>query len=101
VVGIIDTYNDVAGLLALAPIVHPGGRIVSPKARGVGEAFADEPIEALVVSAALGRVGELGDLAARGELKVPLATLRLDDAGSALEAIGSAGVRGKLVLTID
>lgn len=100
VTGIIDTYNEVAGLKVLAPIVQPGGRIVSPKARGAEDAFADQPVEAVVVSAALGRVGELGDLAARGELKVPVTTLALDHAGRALKAIGSAGVRGKLVVMV-
>ena len=101
VAGIVDTYNDVAGLRALAPIVRRGGRIVSPKARGAEDAFADEPVEALVVSAALSRAGELGDLAARGDLRVRVSTVTLSDAGLALEAIASAGVQGKLVVTID
>jgi hypothetical protein len=53
---------------------------------------------AALVSAALGRVGELGELVARGEIKVVRDRIPLEEAGRALEAIGNDGVRGKLVI---
>jgi NADPH2:quinone reductase len=98
---IIDLYNDAAGLRRLAPAVRPGGWIVSPKAQGVEDMFADTPVQAALVSAALGRVAELGELVARGGGKVPGETMTLEEAGGALEAISSGGVRGKLVIALD
>ncbi len=97
---IIDTYHDVSGLRTLAPLVRRGGWIVSPKAQGAGDAFVDKPVSAAVVSANFGRLGELGELVARGEVKVATERLPLEDAGRALQAIASAGVRGKLVITV-
>jgi len=97
---IIDTFHDVAGLRSLAPLVRRGGWIATPKAQGVVEAFADEPVSVALVSANFGRVGELGELVARGEVKIAVETVPLDDAGRALKAISSAGVRGKLVITV-
>jgi NADPH:quinone reductase-like Zn-dependent oxidoreductase len=98
---IIDNYHDVDGLRTLAPLVRRGGWIVSPKARGAEDAFADEPISVAVVSANFGRLGELGELAARGEIKVSTEKVPLEDAGRALQAIAAARVRGKLVITVS
>ena len=97
----IDTYHDAATLATLAPVVRPNGWIVSPRAQGLDEALTGLPVQGALVSAALGRVGEIADLVARGEILVPVRTLSLDEGGQALAAIGSAGVRGKLVLTLE
>ena len=97
---LIDTYHDAGGLRALAAIVKPGGWIATPRAQGAETALADLPVRVAVVSAALARVGELADLVARGEVRVAVERVPLEDAGRALAAIGSAGVRGKQVITI-
>ena len=76
------------------------GWIVSPRAQGLDEALTGIPVQGAHVSAALGRVGEIAELAARGEIRVPYQTLDLEDGQQALAAIASAGVRGKLVLMV-
>jgi NADPH:quinone reductase-like Zn-dependent oxidoreductase len=98
---IIDNYHDVDGLRILAPLVRRGGWIVSPRAQGAEDAFADEPVSVAVVSANFGKLGELGELVARGEVKVATEKVALEDAGRALQAIASARVRGKLVITVS
>jgi NADPH2:quinone reductase len=98
---IIDNYHDVDGLRTLVPIVRRGGWIVSPKARGAEDAFADEPVSVAVVSANFGRLGELCEQVARGEVTVATENVPLEDAGRALKAIAAAGVRGKLVITVS
>ena len=97
---LIDTYHDAATLATLAPIVRRNGWIVSPRAQGLGEALTGLPVQGAHVSAALGRAGEIADLVARGEILIPVRTLPLEEGGKALAAIGSAGVHGKLVLTV-
>lgn len=97
---IIDTYHDVDGLRTLVPLVRLGGWIASPKARGAEDAFADEPVSVAVVSSNFGRVAELGELVARGAVKVAVETMRLEEANRALQAIASAGVQGKLVISV-
>jgi NADPH:quinone reductase len=99
--GLIDNHSQVDGLLALAPAVRPGGRIASPIAQGAAEAFADQPVSALVVQAATDRAGELGALAANGDLQVPVQTMPLEDATQALDNQTGGRVRGKQVLVVD
>lgn len=101
VTAVIDTFHDAQGLRDVAPIVRAGGWVVSPKAYGGAEVLADFPVAFAQVSAALGRVGELGDLVARGEVRVAVEVLTLDDRARALETIASAGVRGKLVISLE
>ncbi len=99
--GIIDVFHDAQGLLALAPAVRAGGRIVTPIARGLEEAFADQPVTAVFVAAARDRVAELGTLAVAGSLHVPVEVLPLDEAAEAIHRQSTRGNRGKLVLRID
>ena len=98
---LIDTYHDAASLAALAPVVKRNGWIVSPRAQGIDEALTGLPVQGALVSAALGRVGEIADYVARGEVQVPIEAIPLEDGNRALAAIASAGVRGKQVVTID
>jgi NADPH:quinone reductase-like Zn-dependent oxidoreductase len=98
---LIDTYHDAPSLAALAPIVRRNGWIVSPRAQGIDEALTGLPIQGALVSAALGRVGEIAAFVARGQVQVPIESVPLEDADRALAAIGSGAVRGKQVLTVD
>jgi NADPH:quinone reductase-like Zn-dependent oxidoreductase len=100
VAGVMDNFHDAAGLLPFASIVRPGGRIVSPLAMGAEQAFEGQPVNAKVVSAAPDRAGELGELAARGELDVPVEMFALEDAAQALDKQASRQVPGKLVILI-
>jgi NADPH:quinone reductase-like Zn-dependent oxidoreductase len=101
VTAVIDTFHDAEGLRSVAPLVRAGGWIVSPKAQGGETVLADLPVNFALVSAAMTRVGELAEMAVRGTLKVPVEVVPLDDADRALQAIGSAGVQGKLVIGMD
>jgi NADPH:quinone reductase-like Zn-dependent oxidoreductase len=99
--GIIDVFHDASGLLALVPAVKPGGRIATPAAMGVEQAFAGQPVTAVYIRAAVDRVAELGELAATGRLSVPVDVLPLDRAAEAVHRQSTRGNRGKLVLTVD
>jgi len=99
--GIIDVFHDAQGLLALVPAVRPGGRIASPAAQGIEQAFAGQPVTAHPVRAALDRVAELGELAATGKLTVEVEVLPLEQAAEAVHRQSTRGNRGKLVLKID
>lgn len=99
--GIIDVFHDAQGLLALVPAVRPGGRIVTPAAMGVEEAFAGQPVGAQAVRAAVDRVSELGELAARGSLTVSFEALPLEQAAQAVHRQSTRGNRGKLVLVVE
>jgi NADPH2:quinone reductase len=99
--GIIDVFHDAKGLLALVPAVRPGGRIGTPAAMGVEEAFAGQPVSAQPVRAAVDRVAELGELAAAGRLTVDVEVLPLEEAAQAVHRQSTRGNRGKLVLSID
>lgn len=101
VTAVIDTFHDAAGLRDVAPMVRSGGWLVSPKAYGGAEALADFPVTFGMVAAALGRVGELAELVAGGDVTVQADVLSLEDGNRALQAIGSAGVRGKLVISLE
>ena len=98
--GIIDVFHDAQGLLALAPAVKPGGTIVTPAAMGVDQAFAGRPVKAKGVQAAVDRVGELGELAAAGSLKVDVEVLPFERAADAIHRMSTKGNRGKLVLSV-
>lgn len=100
VTAIIDTFHDAAGLHTVAPVLRPGGWIVSPKAQGGETVLADLPVSFALVSAALNRVGELAEMAARGEIRVPLEVVPLEEGDRALQAMASAGIRGKLVIGV-
>lgn len=95
VAGVVDNFYDAQGLLPFASIVKPGGRIVSPMAMGAEQAFEGQPVSAKVVSAALDRAGELGDMAARGELEVPVETFALEDTGGGVGQAGDAAGSGQ------
>lgn len=98
---IIDLFNDAQAAAALASLVKPGGRIVSPIARGIDQALADRPVSGHLVSAAPERAPELAELVTSGMLSVPVEVLPLDAAAEALDRQASKDVRGKLVLAID
>jgi NADPH2:quinone reductase len=99
--GLIDTYHDVQGLLPFVAAVRPGGTIAAMAAMGADQAFADQPVKAVVVTAATDRVAELAKLAAEGTLKVGIEVLPLDRAAEALDRQMARQVRGKLVLAVD
>lgn len=100
VAGVVDNFHDAADLLPFASIIHPGGRIVSPMAMGAEQAFEGQPVSAKVVAAALDRAAELGNMAARGEIEVPVETFALEDTGAALDKQATRQVAGKLVILI-
>ncbi|MEA2674630.1 MAG: hypothetical protein QOI92_1822 [Chloroflexota bacterium] len=101
--GIIDVFHDAPHLLPLVPAIKPGGRIATPAAMGAAEAFAGQPVTAVMVRAATdaGSVAELGRLAAGGKLKVPVEVLPLDQAADAIHRQSTRGNRGKLVLAVE
>lgn len=101
--GIIDVFHDAAHLLTLVPAIKPGGRIATPAAMGADQAFAGQPVTAVMVRAATdaASVAELGRLAAAGELKVPVEVLPLDQAADAIHRQSTRGNRGKLVLAVE
>ena len=101
VAGIVDVFHDAKGLHDLVPAVKPGGRIVTPAAMGIDQAFAGQPVTAHAVRAATDRVAELGELAAAGTLKVPVEVLPLEQAGEAIHRQSTRGNRGKLVLSVS
>lgn len=101
VAGFVDMFHDAGALLPFAAVVRPGGRIVSPIAMGIEEAFAGQPVAGRMIRAALDRVAELGEAAARGDLRVTVETLPLEDAQIALDRQASRQVPGKLVLVVD
>jgi NADPH:quinone reductase-like Zn-dependent oxidoreductase len=100
--GIIDVFHDAAHLVALVPAIKPGGRIATPAAMGVDQAFGGQPVTAVMVRAATdaGSVTELGRLAEAGRLNVPIEVLPLDQAADAIHRQSTRGNRGKLVLTL-
>ena len=100
VAAIIDNFHDAAGLVPYAALARPGGRIVSPVAMGGDQALAGYPVTFHLVQAAVDRAAELGELAARGELVVPIETLPLERADEALARQATRTTRGKLVLTV-
>ena len=80
--------------------MKPGGRIATPAAQGLEQAFAGQPVTAVAVRAALDRVAELGELAATGRLTVPVEVVPLEKAADAVHRQSTRGNRGKLVLGI-
>ena len=90
--------DDVPGLLPYAEIVRPGGRIVSPVAQGAEQALEGRPVSARVVAGEGQRAGELGALAASGDLAVRIEAISLDDAERAIARQATRRVPGKLVL---
>ena len=98
--GIIDLFHDAAGAAPFAALVRPGGVIASPVAMGLEQALADEAVRGVVVQAAHGRVGELGELAAKGQITVPIEVVPFEEANAAIDRQASKMVRGKLVLRI-
>ncbi|HVA87542.1 MAG TPA: NADP-dependent oxidoreductase [Candidatus Saccharimonadales bacterium] len=99
---IIDLHSDRDTLLGLASTVKHGGRIVSPVNAVDTDALTERGLTGSNVSAATERVGELGDLVASGELRVPVThTFALSEANEALAEQASRRARGKLVIVIE
>ena len=98
--GFIDVFHDAQGLLALAPTVRAGGVIASPAAMDLEQVFSGQAVKGRAVRAATDRVGELGELAANGSLKVDVEVLPLDQAAEAIHRQSTRGRRGKLVLMV-
>lgn len=98
--GVIDLFHDAAGAAPFAAVVRPGGVVVSPIATGLDQALADSPVRGVVVRAATDRAGELAELAASGQLTVPIEVLPFEQTGEAIDRQASKMVRGKLVLRI-
>ncbi|HTS15367.1 MAG TPA: NADP-dependent oxidoreductase [Candidatus Sulfotelmatobacter sp.] len=99
---LIDLHGDRDALLALSSTVKPGGHVVSP----VGAADSDAPeargLHGGNIRAATDRVGELGEMAARGDLRVPVSRqFPLEQAGEALAAQATHQATGKLVIVVD
>jgi NADPH:quinone reductase-like Zn-dependent oxidoreductase len=96
--GVIDLFHDAAGAAPFAALVRPGGVVASPVAMGLDLALAGTPVRGVVVQAAVDRVAELGELAARGEITVPIEVVPFEEARSAIDRQASKMVRGKLVV---
>lgn len=97
--GAIDAYGDMKGAVELATAVRPGGRVVSA-AMGIEQALAGQPVTGHGIRAAVGRVDEVGRLAAEGRLKVTVDVMPLDRAAEALDRQAAKTVRGKQVLAV-
>ena len=100
VAAVVDNYHDAAGLVPYATLVRPGGAVVSPVAMGAEQSLADLPVTFHLVQAAVDRAGELGAMAARGELTVPVETYPFEQAADALDRQATRQSRGKLVLIV-
>jgi NADPH:quinone reductase-like Zn-dependent oxidoreductase len=100
VAGVIDLFHDAAGSARFAALVRPGGVIASPVAMGLEQALADTAVRGVVVQAAHGRVAELGELAAKGQMTVPIVVIPFEETRSAIDRQAAKTVRGKLVLRI-
>ena len=99
---IIDLHSDRDTLLGLAVTARQGGRIASALNSVDAAALTERGLTGSNVSAASGRVGELGDLAASGELRVPVTrTFSLGETSDALAEQASRQSRGKLVILIE
>jgi len=99
---IIDLHSDRDSLMVLASTVKRGGHVVSPVNAVDQGALAEHGLTGANVRAATDRVGELGDLVARGELRVPISrTFALAEANDALTEQGTHRSRGKLVILIE
>lgn len=99
---IIDLHSDRDTLLGLAATARPGGRIVSPLHAVDADALTERGLTGSNVNAATERVGELGDLAASGQLRVPVTrTFTLSETNDALAEQASHQSRGKLVIVIE
>ena len=101
VAALIDNFHDAQGLVSLASVVRPGGRIISPIAQGGDQVLAGLPLTFHLVQAAVGRAGELGDLVTRGALTVTVESLPLAQAADAISRQATRQVRGKLVLVVE
>lgn len=100
VAALIDHFHDAEGLVPLAELVSPGGRVVSPIAYGGEQALAAVPVTFHSARFALDRVAELAALAAQGVLEVPVETFPLARAGEALARQATRQAGGKLVVRI-
>lgn len=99
---IIDLHSDRDTLTGLASTVKRGGRAVSPMNAVDSVALAELGVSGANVRAATDRVGELGEMAARGDLRVPVSrAFTLDLAGEALAVQASHTSRGKLVVLVE
>jgi NADPH2:quinone reductase len=98
--GVIDLFHDAAGAAPFAAVVRDGGAVVSPIAMGLDQALADSPVRGVTVRAATDRAGELGELAARGQITVPVEVVPFEQTGAAIDRQASRMVRGKLVVQI-
>ena len=98
---IIDLHSDRDALLGLISTVRPGGRVVSPLNAVDPDALAQSGITGANVRAATDRVGELGPMVARGELRVHVSrTFTLDEGNDALAEQATHQSRGKLVVLV-
>ena len=99
---LIDLHSDRDTLLALAATVKPGGRVLSPVGAVDADALQARGIHGANVRAATDRVGELGEMVARGQLRVPVSrTFTLDQAGEALAEQATHKAPGKLVIILE
>jgi hypothetical protein len=67
---------------------------------GGDQALAAYPVTFHLVQAAVDRAGELGEMAAHGELSVPIETPPLEQADEALARQAARRAGDKLVLTV-
>jgi len=99
---IIDLHSDRDTLLGIAATARLGGRIASPLNAVDADALTELGLTGSNVNAATEPVGELGDLVARGELRVPVTrTFTLGETNDALAEQASRQSRGKLVIVIE
>jgi NADPH:quinone reductase-like Zn-dependent oxidoreductase len=98
---LIDNFNDAAGIIPFAELVRAGGHVVSPRAMGADQTLADMDVKVHLVRAATDRIGELADIAARGQMKIALETYPLERTGDALARQATRQTPGKIVVLVN
>lgn len=98
---IIDIHSQKDELTRIAQSVKAGGRVASILRAADEEALAQRGVTAFNVGANYQRLGDLGRIAEQGELRVPITTYSLADAGRALAEQATGHTRGKLIVIVD
>ena len=99
--GVIDLFDDAAGLAAFAAAVRPDGWLVSPLARGAEAAMAGSAVHVHITGIPYQRAAEVVELLTQAPTRVAVEALPLDRAADALARQATRQVRGKLVLSVD
>ncbi len=99
---LIDLVNQADGFAPLADLVRDGGRAASSLGAADEDGLASRNISAtnVMASADASMIARLAELAARGEVKPAIDTVRtLDETPAAIDQF-TAGKRGKIVISL-